>query len=681
MKRQRVIAILVTVAFGMTLSVAISIGRPAAAQTSANESPSRSGMTAQDNSLQRSYRIDHYTEVADSGPARGENIYGHKCWLCHNKYQKAAPQLSALLNESPLDEETLTTKIKNGGPGMPSFRTTLSDSDVADVVGYLRSGKCCLEGEDLPANPWYRASSQRWTVPTTLSGGPTGVVRIASGDPPQGVMMQLIAPNGVRTTVYTNDEGKFEFPRMQAGSYTLRIATPLEFKPYQRDSVAIAGTTKLDDIVLEKVSKTLALPATPEIESQLSGEELLWNLSGTLEEKEAFHATCGSGCHSFQQILKNRYDERSWRVLAKRMLHRGGGPLVVPPEEVSPDIMAQDEVVIKWLAKVRGPEVKDERLWAFPRLIGASTRAIVTEYELPRSLTSAHDLYGDASGNIWYTSYLSRNLGRLDPRTGIVTEYQTPLTPGAVPGTHHVLVQKDGTVLFSENWSHKLLKFNPRTEQFTELSINSFAGDFGLAPDGSIWYSKDFHVQQVDPETGRTLQSFPLKIRESYGRLISNDGKFWAGGAPAGTTGNSAELLDTRTGEMLNLDSGGRPSSAKRGGFDPFGNAWFAGENGTLVELDAKAKRIREYWPPTPPDPYTDFYSAMPDKNGDVWTSELHGQKFLRFNPRTGRWTQYTMPEPYAHARYTWVDNSTNPVTVWYADYSMGRIVRIQPLE
>jgi len=296
-------------------------------------------------------------------------------------------------------------------------------------------------------------------------------------------------------------------------------------------------------------------------------------------------------------------------------------------------------------------------------------------------LTSAHDLYGDASGNIWYTSHLSRNLGRLDPRTGIVTEYQTPLTPGAVPGTHHVLVQKDGTVLFSENWSHKLLKFNPRTEQFTELSINSFAGDFGLAPDGSIWYSKDFHVQQVDPETGRILQSFPLKIRESYGRLISNDGKFWAGGAPAGTTGNSAELLDTRTGEMLNLDSGGRPSSAKRGGFDPFGNAWFAGENGTLVELDAKAKRIREYWPPTPPDPYTDFYSAMPDKNGDVWTSELHGQKFLRFNPRTGRWIQYTMPEPYAHARYTWVDNSTNPVTVWYADYSTGRIVRIQPLE
>jgi streptogramin lyase len=195
-------------------------------------------------------------------------------------------------------------------------------------------------------------------------------------------------------------------------------------------------------------------------------------------------------------------------------------------------------------------------------------------------------------------------------------------------------------------------------------------------PEISVWHqmvpsgiAKIFTCEKLIPRLAR------------FYRVISNDGNFWAGGAPAGTKGNSAELLDIRNGEMLNLDSGGRPSAAKRGGFDPAGNAWFAGENGTLVELDAKAKRIREYWPPTPYDPYTDFYSAMPDKNGEVWTEELHGRKFLRFNPRTERWTQYAMPEPYAHARWTWVDNSTNPVTVWYADYSAGRVVRIQPLE
>jgi len=41
----------------------------------------------------------------------------------------------------------------------------------------------------------------------------------------------------------------------------------------------------------------------------------------------------------------------------------------------------------------------------------------------------------------------------------------------------------------------------------------------------------------------------------------------------------------------------------------------------------------------------------------------------------------YEMPEPFAHDRRTWVDNSTNPVTVWFVDNSGGYLVRIQPLD
>ena len=47
--------------------------------------------------------------------------------------------------------------------------------------------------------------------------------------------MQLIAPNHVRTTVFTNVEGRYEFPALQAGSYTLRVATPAPFKAYARE--------------------------------------------------------------------------------------------------------------------------------------------------------------------------------------------------------------------------------------------------------------------------------------------------------------------------------------------------------------------------------------------------------------------------------------------------------------
>lgn len=679
------------------LSFALSIARTAAAGRSSDGATDTPTPAASRDDLQRSYRTDHYLEVAESGVDRGENIYWHKCWACHNKYQQAAPTLEglfkqpALITGVPVNEENVAAHIKKGGPGMPSFRTTLSDSDVADVVSYLRSEKCCVEGERLPANPWYRSETNKWTVQNGLSGGANGAVRVASGDSPEGVMVQLIAPNGVRTTVYTNEDGKYEFPKMQAGAYILRIANPLEFKPYRRDSVHIDGPTKLEEIVLERIAKTRALPATPEVEAQLSGEEILWNLPGTVEEKEALHDTCALGCHSFQQIFKNRYDERSWGVLVARMLHRGGGPLINDPlEPVSDSALATDKLLTKWLARVRGPESVDGPMYAFPRLTGESNRVVVTEFELPRALQSAHDVFGDGNGNVWYTSHLSRFFGKLDTRTGVVTEYQTPLTPGAQPGTHHVYVEKNGEVLISEPWSHKLLKLDPRNGEMVEVPvaapfpINSAGmADFDVTPDGFVWASMGggYAAEKIDPKTGKMVQKYPMKVPFSYDGVVSQDGNFWAGGAISGTFGNSAELLDIRTGQMLNLDSGDRKSAGRRGGFDPFGNAWFGGENGTLVELDAKAKRIREFYPPGPVEPYTDLYSVEPDKNGEVWGGELHGREFLRFNPKTGQWTEYAMPEPYSHSRAVWVDKSATPTTVWYADYSTGRIVRIQPME
>ena len=114
-------------------------------------------------------------------------------------------------------------------------------------------------------------------------------------------------------------------------------------------------------------------------------------------------------------------------------------------------------------------------------------------------------------------------------------------------------------------------------------------------------------------------------------------------------------------------------STPARGGFDTQGNPWFGGRGGSLLQMDVKARQIREY---TPPTPYVTFYEAMPDKKGEVWAGELHGGRMLRFNPKTDRWIEYVLPEPYSHDRRTWIDNSTTPVTVWYVDHQ-GYIVRV----
>jgi hypothetical protein len=70
------------------------------------------------------------------------------------------------------------------------------------------------------------------------------------------------------------------------------------------------GATKVDDIVLDRiptVGETDNMPATPLLQSQLSGAEILWNIPGTAEEKATLQKNC-SGCHSWQQIFRNHYD-------------------------------------------------------------------------------------------------------------------------------------------------------------------------------------------------------------------------------------------------------------------------------------------------------------------------------------------------------------------------------------
>src|ERR1700681_489158 len=356
--------ILVTFAGGLTLCVGGLIGRSVAAQATPRQSQAASGKDIPIDDLQRAVKLDTYKLVADSGAARGENIYFYKCWMCHNKYTQSAPYLKDLYKRpnlmlgKPVNDDTVTEQIKAGGPGMPTFGTTLSGSEISDLVTYIKEGKCCVEGENPLPNPWYHAATQKWLVQSELSGGACGVVRIASRDSAEGVGVQLIAPNGVRTTVYTNEEGKYEFPKMQAGVYTLRIPTPLIFKPYRRVSVEIDPPPKLDDIVLERVSDTDDLPPSPEIDSQMSGAECLWNRPGTGQEKATFQKVCSS-CHAWQQVFRNRYDERSWGLIVDRMVHYYSDALAVHIQgKPAPDRATDQDVasIVKWLAKVRGPE-------------------------------------------------------------------------------------------------------------------------------------------------------------------------------------------------------------------------------------------------------------------------------------------------------------------------------------
>ena len=111
--------------------------------------------------LQRSWKVYNAQTTAAAGWQRGEEIYYYKCWMCHNKYAKTGPLLQDLYQRSqfvsgePVNDKTVIEKIKNGGEHMPAYRHTLSDTDIEDLLVYLRE-KCCFDANEPPPNPDYR---------------------------------------------------------------------------------------------------------------------------------------------------------------------------------------------------------------------------------------------------------------------------------------------------------------------------------------------------------------------------------------------------------------------------------------------------------------------------------------------------------------------------------------------
>src|SRR5215470_1980751 len=87
------------------------------------------------------------------------------------------------------------------------------------------------------AHPAEAANAER------MLGGAKGSVTSDTGQALEGMMVQLVSQkNGMRTTVYTNVDGHYEFPRLDPGMYTLRIAQPREFQPWVKKDVAINGS-------------------------------------------------------------------------------------------------------------------------------------------------------------------------------------------------------------------------------------------------------------------------------------------------------------------------------------------------------------------------------------------------------------------------------------------------------
>src|SRR5882672_8955467 len=535
----------------------------------------------------------------------------------------------------------------------------------------------------------------------------TGLV--ASGE--EGAMEGVVVTarregSPISISVVSDGEGRYRFPvsKLPDGDYGLKI---------RAIGYELVGPAGIDVRSGVTATANIRLRATTNLEAQLTNAEWVASMPGSDQQKK-FLLSCNS-CHSYQPIVNSTHDAGEFLKVfdrmagyypgstqlhlqrlvgsARRNLGGGAGSAMGGEGGMSSDPRAK--VAADWLATVnlsKGPN-RDYLFKTLPRPSGRATRMIVTEYDLPRKTIEPHDVIVDSDGMVWYSDFGALLLGRMDPNTGRVTEYPIPRIKDGFPaGTLDLEADREGNLWVSLMYQGGVARFDKKTgkvqtwsvpkEWQTDATEQSFVSPTFPNVDGKVWVNNSDRAQILrlepatnewenfgaftDPETKRTIGS--------YGINADHNNNLYMLDFNAGNIG----ILNGTTRKLEIVRTPIPNSRPRRGSVDTRNRLWFAEYDGNAIAmLDPKTKQIKE-WPV--PTPWFNPSDVVIDKNGEAWSGSMMSDRIVRLDTRTGQFTEYLLPNP-TSSRRVWVDNSTDPVTLWVGSNHGASIVKLEPLD
>ena len=531
------------------------------------------------------------------------------------------------------------------------------------------------------AAPQLAAQNQ---APAALTGQVTSETEGAM----EGVVVSAKKADSIVTvSVVTDAQGRYSFPasRLAAGKYTLNIrAIGHELAAPTGAEVADEQTSTID----------LKLRRTKDLASQLSNAEWMMSLPGT-EEDKSFLLGC-VGCHTLERIVRSNHDADEWTQVIVRM--NGYGPVsqpIKPQPMLDPERSGSPNQFRKqaeYLARINLSQVSqwEYPLKTLPRPTGRATRVIITEYDMPRPTTEPHDVLVDRDGTVWYSDFGELFISKFDPKTLKLTEYPVKeFKPGAPVGNLSLEFDRHGALWFDTMFQGSLGTLDPRTGEIKyyplapEYNDNRVQLNFvGLRHDvdGKVW-TKSVGTQEVfrlDLATGKWERFQPLKElaggRHSIYQVISDSqNNLWMSEFRRGHIGK----IDAKTGKVTWYPLPTANGRARRMNIDDEDRILIAEYRGNKVAIfDTKTEKFTEY----PVPPHTWPYRAAIDKNGEIWTGGMHSDRAVRVNPKTGETLEYLLPKE-TNMRTVFLDNSTSPITFWTGSNHGAAVVKVEPLD
>ena len=551
---------------------------------------------------------------------------------------------------------------------------------------------------------WSRqtASSSR---PGVIEASLEGMVSSEEEGQMEGVLVRAKGiGSSMRITVVTDSQGHYAFPRTKLGpgKYSVSIrAIGYTVRDPGQIEVSENKATRLD----------LKLTRTQDLASQLTNAEWLMSLPGTYQEKDRIVCV---NCHTMGLVGNTNYSENEWIEVLSRMstyalASSPFGPVKLPYDTVAGSNPERFRETAEYLSRIiSSTTIRELSFKTLPRPTGRATKVIITEYDLPRRNAQPHDAVVDSEGMVWYADFALPHLGKLNPRTGEVVEYELPLLkPGFPRGGNGIAFDKEGNVWIALMHQGAVVKFDKRTQKFATWSPSGkYDNKYGRVAhlglnylrNGQeklvVWFTNNTMqlAHKLDPETGR-VDSYELYESLPGGRqlegakgIVTKPGHSIYGiaadslgnGYFTDLAGSNIGKVDFKTGKVTLYPTPTPKSAPKRIYMDAQDRLWFGEEDGNRIGVfDTKTEKFQEWATPTP---WTRPYDAVLDKNGEVWTGGMTNDRIVRLNPQTNEFTDYLLPSS-TNVRRVNVDNSTTPVTFWVGSNHAAMIVKLEPLD
>ena len=534
----------------------------------------------------------------------------------------------------------------------------------------------------------------------------SGIVKSDAEGLMEGVLVSAKKVGGTITiTVATDKTGRYEFPqdRLEPGKYNITTRATGYDSPNPAKVVTISKNAQQADFKLEK---------TIDLADQMSWAEWLMSIPGTSAQKSQFYACVG--CHTPAVITKSTHEAEEWPAIIARMRIAGPAATIKNAVAVPYKVPASpnDPIFGQYLSSINlshGRKTWDYELKILPRPTGKATKAVVTEYDLPRTDALPGDVVRDEQGMIWYLDFATATLGRVDPRTGATKEWDPPVMKPEYPlGALGLELDSDGNPWLARVFQAGVTKFDKKTETFRNYRIpDDYNNDHTRTAmldidrkNNIIVFDDPFNrvLYFLNPVTSEMTfhRAYPnyktpdWKVMADPGlgnRLPGDHGHFMYGvavdskgnGYWADLSGGNIGEMDAKTGEPKLYPVPTPNAGPRRIHMNEKDELWF-GENYAfkIGMFDTKNKQFKEWDDPTP---WNAVYDAVRDKSGYVWAAGWTTGLVSRLNPDTGMIVQYLLPGFNAEIRRVSVDNSVDRPIFWAGENAEPRVVKVEVLE